>query len=130
MLLLGKLVPCFVVLSLGTNRHTALSLGSDNNREGQVVKMVKTLYWFRKALRIQDNPSLAKSIQNSSHLVPVFCLDPWFLSSGKVGVNRMGFLLESLADLDNNLRKLGSRLVILKGNPVDTIPRCGFFGIL
>ena len=86
-------------------------------------RKMKTLYWFRKALRVQDNPSLVKSIIDSTHLDPVFCIDPWFVSSGKVGVNRMGFLLESLTDLDINLRKLGSRLIVLHGNPVEVIPK-------
>ena len=33
--------------------------------------MVKTVYWFRKALRLHDNPALVKAIQGSSHVHPV-----------------------------------------------------------
>jgi hypothetical protein len=87
------------------------------------LKMTHTIYWFRKALRIHDNPSLVKSIMSTTNLVPIFCLDPWFVKSGKVGVNRMGFLLESLTDLDQNLRKVGSKLLIINGNPVEEIPK-------
>ena len=86
--------------------------------------MTRTLYWFRKALRVHDNPSFVNAIENSSTVDPVFCIDPWFVRSGRVGVNRMQFLLESLSDLDENLQKIGSRLIILQGNPVEEIPRC------
>lgn len=85
--------------------------------------MVNTLYWFRKALRLHDNPSLVRAVQDASHVTPIFCLDPWFVKSGKVGANRMKFLLESLADLDAGLNKLDSRLLVLQGSPVDELPR-------
>jgi cryptochrome len=49
-------------------------------------------------------------------------MDPWFAKSDIVGVNRYSFLLESLRDLDNSLRKLGSRLYIVKGKPEEQIP--------
>jgi hypothetical protein len=88
-----------------------------------ILKMTHTVYWFRKALRVHDNPSLVKSIMSTTSLDPIFCLDPWFVKSGKVGVNRMGFLLESLTDLDQSLRKVGSKLLILHGNPVEEIPK-------
>jgi hypothetical protein len=87
------------------------------------LKMVHTVYWFRKALRVHDNPSLIKSIVNATNLDPIFCLDPWFVKSGKVGVNRMGFLLESLTNLDQSLRKVGSKLIIVRGDPVEEIPK-------
>ena len=29
--------------------------------------MVNTLYWFRKALRLHDNPSLVRALQDASH---------------------------------------------------------------
>lgn len=69
--------------------------------------------------------------EGASHVYPVFVLDPWFLApdptapspgSKLVGVNRIRFLLQSLEDLDENLRKHGSRLLVLHGNPTTVIP--------
>ena len=56
----------------------------------------RSLLWFRKGLRIHDNPALLAAIQGASHLYPVFVLDPWFLKPERVGVNRLSFLLEAL----------------------------------
>ena len=38
-------------------------------------------------------------------------------------MNRYAFLLESLRDLDCSLRKLGTRLYVVKGNPLEQIQR-------
>lgn len=88
---------------------------------------LNALLWFRKGLRIHDNPALDHARRGSKHLFPVFVLDPRYLDpdptafspgSALAGVNRIQFLLESLADLDSSLNKLGSRLLVLKGDPV------------
>jgi len=84
---------------------------------------MSTLLWLRKSLRLHDNPALCAAIEGSTHLFPVFCLDPWFVQSGRVGTNRMNFLLESLHDLDASLRALNSRLIVLQGDPRDELPR-------
>lgn len=68
------------------------------------------ILWFRKGLRLHDNLALAKALEHKPReLFPVFCLDPWFLDPEKVGPVRLRFLLQSLRDLDQNLRALNSR---------------------
>jgi cryptochrome len=62
------------------------------------IEMSVTVYWFRKALRLHDNPSLLTAcehaLKNGSSLLPIFILDPWFIKSGNVCDNRLLFLLE------------------------------------
>ena len=66
-------------------------------------------------------------------MYPVFVIDPHFMKpdpnafspgSSRAGLNRIQFLLESLMDLDSSLQKLGSRLLILKGDPGEVMIRC------
>eukprot|EP00850_Spirogloea_muscicola_P021010 SM000233S07981 [mRNA] locus=s233:104774:108110:+ [translate_table: standard] len=90
------------------------------------------LLWFRKGLRLHDNPALHAACAGAPPAVyPVFVLDPWFLrpdpaapspGSSRVGVNRIGFLLQSLADLDASLAARGSRLLLLHGDPTKVLP--------
>nr|BBD05665.1 cryptochrome 1 [Svercacheta siamensis] len=53
------------------------------------------------------------------------CLYPFLYLMAKVqeqillDTNRMKFLLESLQDIDNNLHRVGGKLYIFRGNPVD-----------
>ncbi|XP_072015096.1 cryptochrome-1-like [Amphiura filiformis] len=83
----------------------------------------RTIHWFRKGLRIHDNPALLAGLDGSKEFRPIFILDPHFVSSGLVGANRWRFLLESLQDLDNSFKTLGSRLYVLQGTPLDVLPR-------
>jgi deoxyribodipyrimidine photo-lyase len=84
--------------------------------------------WFKTDLRLHDNETLVKAIANSDFIVPVYCFDDsQFMKTDfgfqKTGSFRTQFLLESLLDLDKNLRELGSGLVILKGKPEVEIPK-------
>lgn len=49
-------------------------------------------------------------------------LDPWFVQNARVGPNRWRFLIQSLVDLDNSLKNIGSRLFLVKGNPCEKFP--------
>jgi len=79
-------------------------------------------YSYMQGLRLHDNPALIEAIKNTDYLYPVFVLDPHFLRPEKIGVNRIRFLLESLADLDESLRSRGSRLIVLEGVPNKIFP--------
>ncbi|CAN4096863.1 unnamed protein product [Withania somnifera] len=92
-----------------------------------------SLMWFRKGLRLHDNPALEYAGKGSKFLYPVFVIDPHYMEpdptafspgSSKAGLNRIQFLLESLVDLDLSLKKLGSRLLVLKGDPGEVLIRC------
>lgn len=100
-----------------------------------------SVLWFRKALRLHDNVALHECLQRAAgqagaaagkpaQLLPIFVLDPWFVASGAVGAHRMQFLLESLRDLDSQLRALNSRLLVFRGNPLEVIPSIvGKYGV-
>ncbi|XP_035012124.1 cryptochrome-1b [Hippoglossus stenolepis] len=85
--------------------------------------VVNSIHWFRKGLRLHDNPSLRDSIRGADSLRCVYILDPWFAGSSSVGINRWRFLLHCLEDLDASLRKLNSRLFVIRGQPTDVFPR-------
>uniref|UniRef100_A0A671NCG3 Cryptochrome-1 n=1 Tax=Sinocyclocheilus anshuiensis TaxID=1608454 RepID=A0A671NCG3_9TELE len=85
--------------------------------------VVNTVHWFRKGLRLHDNPSLRDSIQEAHTVRCVYILDPWFAGSSNVGISRWRFLLQCLEDLDASLRKLNSRLFVIRGQPTDVFPR-------
>src|SRR3989338_7724860 len=86
--------------------------------------MVKTIFWFRKSLRLHDNPALLSASAGASSLVCIFCLDPHFVGAGSgVGDLRLRYLSDALADLRVSLQRRQSRLLLLHGNPVERIPQ-------
>ena len=86
------------------------------------------LVWFRNDLRVHDNEILLEATRKADKILPVYCFDPFYFrktewGSFKTGSLRARFLIESVADLRENLRKLGGELVIRFGNPVEVITR-------
>eukprot|EP00064_Thunnus_orientalis_P016028 superscaffoldBa00003089_g16091 len=82
-----------------------------------------SIHWFRKGLRLHDNPALREAVRGAGTVRCVYFLDPWFAGSSNVGVNRWRFLLQCLEDLDASLRKLNSRLFVIRGQPANVFPR-------
>jgi deoxyribodipyrimidine photo-lyase len=84
--------------------------------------MKTSIVWFKTDLRTEDNETLIKAIALSDQIIPVYCFDDSHFETTKYGFKKTGnfraqFLLESLQDLDANLRALGSGLLIVKGKP-------------
>ena len=90
--------------------------------------MKKSIVWFKTDLRLHDNETLIKAIEQSDEIIPVYCFDDAHFVTTDFGFKKTGnfraqFLLESLADLDRNLRAKGSGLLIVKGKPEVEIPK-------
>lgn len=80
-----------------------------------------SLWWVRRDVRLTDNPTLQAALcANSGNMqparvIPVFVLDPHLLAS--TPLRRQDFLFNGLRHLDNQLRELGSGLVVRRGPP-------------
>ena len=90
------------------------------------MKMETIIVWFKTNLRLADNEALYAACQSNAQVIPVYCFDLSHFAktefeTKKTGSFRAAFLLESLANLDENLRKLNSGLVILKGKPEEEL---------
>ena len=91
--------------------------------------MIKNaLVWIKTDLRIEDNETLLKAIAQSEKILPVYCFDEAHFETTPYGFKKTGafraqFLLESLEDLDAQLRTLGSGLRIVMGKPEVEIPK-------
>ncbi|KAB8330496.1 deoxyribodipyrimidine photo-lyase [Scytonema tolypothrichoides VB-61278] len=80
------------------------------------------IIWFRRDLRLTDNECVAEASANDAPVLPCFIIDPWFYQKWTdVGKARVRFLFESLENLDQNLRSLGSRLYLFEGNSVNIV---------
>jgi deoxyribodipyrimidine photo-lyase len=90
--------------------------------------MKTAIVWFKTDLRIIDNETLVTAIAQNDQIIPVYCFDESHFGNTvfgfqKTGAIRTQFLLESLTDLDSNLRALGSSLLIVKGKPEIELPK-------
>jgi deoxyribodipyrimidine photo-lyase len=81
------------------------------------------LFWHRRDLRLADNLSLAKAAAATPAVTGVFVLDPAILAAADLAPARLWFLSESLKELAAGWRQVGSRLVLLRGDPAELLPR-------
>ncbi|MDZ7676991.1 MAG: deoxyribodipyrimidine photo-lyase [Acidimicrobiales bacterium] len=77
----------------------------------------RTIMWFRRDLRLSDNPALVAAHARGRPVVPLFVVDPalW----GPAGANRRAFLAGCLRALDDDS---GGTLVVRHGDPAEVLP--------
>jgi len=81
-----------------------------------IFSMATTIVWFRNCLRLHDNLSLLEA-SKSENVVCLFMFTPSVYNSNYMGINRFQFLLESLQDLQTQLRKkYNGDLILVKTN--------------
>jgi len=85
------------------------------------------ILWFRNDLRLDDNESLHEAISHGT-VIPVYVFDDRLFKGltrdfgfQKTGIHRAKFLIEAIQDLREQLKALGSDLVIRTGITEDVI---------
>ena len=81
----------------------------------------KSLFLFRRDLRLEDNTGLIQSLANSEEVIPCFIYDSNLLKNSKLQKHRWDFLNQSLRDLNVHLKSKKSPLQIFTGNPSEII---------
>jgi deoxyribodipyrimidine photo-lyase len=84
---------------------------------------MKSIFWHRRDLRIDDNAGLYKALKESESVLPLFIFDTTILSKLPKNDQRVLFIHREIADLKKEYQKLGSDLYVFHGNPVDLIPQ-------
>ena len=77
---------------------------------------MKTLFIFRRDLRLADNSALIRALRDSAQVIPAFIFDP--RQTGRhpyKSENALQFLVASLIELDREIRTKGSHLYLFQG---------------
>ena len=84
--------------------------------------MKRTIVWYRRDLRICDHAPLHRAALRGE-VIPVFIFDRALLCHPETAVARVAFMVEALRGLDEDLRRLGGRLIVRSGDPAEVLPR-------
>jgi len=80
--------------------------------------------WFQQDLRLADNPALDAATRiKSSVVIPVYIWSPREEGDWTPGAASRWWLHQSLASLDTDLRKRGSRLLLMGGEVGTVLPK-------
>ena len=78
------------------------------------------IHWFRRDLRLQDNNALYHALQGDNPLLPIFIFDSNILDKLENKKDaRVQFIYESLSNIQQQIRKFNSSVLIKIGNPVE-----------
>lgn len=81
--------------------------------------MSKVIFWFRRDLRFEDNTGLLAALAQNTDVLPLFIFDEQIVNELSPDDPRVGFIYESLKVLDEKLKKYGSGIWVMKGNPLE-----------
>ncbi len=82
--------------------------------------MQTTIHWFRNDLRLADNPALKHAAAQGA-VVPVFIWSPKEQGTWQRGGASKWWLHQSLIALTQSLEKIGSRLILAQGDPLEIL---------
>lgn len=83
-------------------------------------KKTTAIFWFRRDLRLYDNAGLYRALKENDSVLPIFIFDDRILQQlNNPYDKRIAFIHHHLELLNQQLEKLGSRLLIKKGTPLE-----------
>ena len=77
-----------------------------------------TLFWFRRDLRLHDNKGLYYALKSAEPVLAVFIFDDDILEPLPEDDHRVTFFYGLLKEMDRQLRKAGSGLLVKRGRPL------------
>ena len=77
----------------------------------------KSIFWFRRDLRLIDNHGLFQALTQNKAVFPIFIFDSNIIESLERNDHRLLFISKQLDLINLELKKRNSSLTIFKGNP-------------
>ena len=73
------------------------------------------LVWFRRDLRLADHAALTAAVEAGLSIIPIYILDDDTPGEWRMGGASRWWLAQSLRSLEKSLQRLGSRLILRRG---------------
>ncbi|MGA0845063.1 MAG: FAD-binding domain-containing protein [Luteolibacter sp.] len=83
---------------------------------------MKVLVWFKRDLRVEDHPALARAVALGS-VLPVYVVEPDYWALPDTSARQWEWIAESLRELQAELGQLGAPLLIRVGDAADILAR-------
>ena len=89
---------------------------------------MRGIVWFRKDLRIDDNPALHNALDNCEEVIGIYIFSELQWKTHNESNVKLEFLLENLTFLEKSLSKLNIPLITINTDSFDSLPKdlCSF----
>ena len=84
---------------------------------------MRGIVWFRRDLRVHDNPALTAAWRDCDEVIPLFVFDEPLLLSHEFGSACVNFMFGCLEDLRSSLAARGIPLLWRRGEQIETVTR-------
>ncbi len=85
----------------------------------------KAVFIFRRDLRIHDNSGLLFALENAKEVIPIFIFTPEQIEKNPYRSDfSLQFMIESLEDLESDLKEMGGKLFYFYDHPEKVIGDC------
>lgn len=90
-----------------------------------MAKFRKSLFIFRRDLRLEDNTGLIFALKSSEVVILAFIFTPEQIDNNPFRSDHcLKFMLESLKDLESQLKEKGGKIFYFKGKPEEIVRKC------
>jgi deoxyribodipyrimidine photo-lyase len=83
---------------------------------------MNVLVWFKRDLRVHDHPALAMAARMGA-VLPIYIVEPAYWALPDTSARQYDFTAECLADLRQDLGRLGAPLIVRVGSAVEILDR-------
>ncbi len=84
------------------------------------MKKKQVIFWFRRDLRLKDNAGLYHALKSGNEVLPIFVFDKTILEKlPNKQDKRVDFIHQSITELNAQLEKNGSSLLVFHSTPLD-----------
>ena len=83
--------------------------------------MSAVIVWFRRDLRLEDNPAWKRAVESGRPVIPVYILDDEEGGDWSLGSASRWWLHYALEDLQGRMEALGSRLILRRGRSGESL---------
>jgi deoxyribodipyrimidine photo-lyase len=78
-------------------------------------KQEVAVFWYRRDLRLEDNVGFFHALESKYQVITLFIFDEDILEKLPKNDARVGFIHDSLSEINNKLQEIGSSLLVKKG---------------
>ena len=82
---------------------------------------IKSIFWYRRDLRLHDNHALFKALQNGGEVMPIFIYDSNIINNLDPGDHRLKFINDQIQIINNKLSEIGKKIYTFFGDPLSVV---------